>query len=65
MAMPETEMEMVCRHVEQGERHVREEQVRLARLREIGGAADTAEDILELMISLLADHRLHLKRLLS
>lgn len=65
MVTGETELDMVRRHVRQGERHVREQHVRIARLKELGNATIVAEDLLEEMLMVLDEHRLHLARLLA
>lgn len=59
----ETELEMARRHVVVGERHVARQREIVARLRDIGGATDIAEQLLTEFEATLEDHRAHCDRL--
>lgn len=61
----ETELEMVLRHVAQGERHVALQRRIVAHLREIGGDLRLAEQLLAEFEAALGEHRAHRDRLLS
>ena len=54
---------MAQRHVTDGERHVEAQRRIIAHLRELGGATDVAEQLLNEFEDLLAEHRSHLRRI--
>jgi len=63
MAGRETELEMVRRHVAQGERHVALQQEIIGHLRELGGSTELAERLLTEFEQVLQSHREHLRRI--
>jgi hypothetical protein len=63
VAAGETDLEMVLRHVAQGERHVAGQRKLLAHLREIGGDTNMAERLLDLFVITLGEHCAHRDRL--
>jgi hypothetical protein len=63
MDLFESELEMVTRHVAEGERHVALQQQIVAHLGEIGASTAMAEDLLVEFRSTLGRHRAHLLRL--
>jgi hypothetical protein len=65
MPPSESELDMVCRHVAQGERHVALQEKILDHLHEIGGSTEIAEQLLVEFRSTLTAHRSHRDRLLA
>ena len=63
--MEESEIEMVERHVREGEEHVASQREIVASLLPESGLADAARDILALFEETLERHRSHLARLLQ
>jgi hypothetical protein len=63
MALSESELEMVARHVAEGERHVSLQEQIVSHLGEIGASTDMAEELLVEFRSTLGRHRAHLLRL--
>ena len=61
----ESELEMVVRHVREGERHVANQREIVAHLREHGHSTETAEKLLTILEDLLEMHRQHLARIRS
>lgn len=59
----ETELAMVQRHVQESERHVRQQRVRIALLRKSGLVTDDADNFLEEILRVLGMHQAHLNRL--
>jgi hypothetical protein len=59
------QIDMVRRHVADGERHVAAQLDIIERLRELGADTDLAEDLLEEFEAALAQHQVHLAQLLS
>jgi hypothetical protein len=65
MNAPETELEMVTRHVAAGERHVALQEDIVAHLRTLNGSTSLAEELLIEFRSTLAAHRAHRDRILA
>jgi len=63
MKPTETLLEMVERHVREGEAHVRRQRAIILELREIGYPTETAEQLLLQFETTLECHRQHLSRI--
>lgn len=63
MAFGETELEMVRRHVAEGERHVRLQHEIIEHLRVLGAPIEIAEQLMRQFEELLVMHRQHLAKL--
>jgi hypothetical protein len=61
----ETELQMVRRHVRQGEVHIARQRDIITRLHDGGNDTGAAEDLLALFERTLVAHRAHLARLLD
>jgi hypothetical protein len=62
--MAETELQMVQRHVAQGERHLVQQEGLFTRLRLGGLPTDVAQELLTSFRTTLASHREHLNRII-
>ena len=58
-----SDLAMVRRHVAEGQRHVLRQREIIDHLRELGGATNTAEDLLAEFEMTLSEHEAHLERL--
>jgi negative regulator of genetic competence, sporulation and motility len=65
MAYSSADLEMVDRHIAQGERHVTQQEELVARLRSHGLPTDEAENLLEEFRALLLQHREHRRVMLG
>jgi uncharacterized coiled-coil protein SlyX len=54
------QIEMIRRHIAEGEKHVESQRAVVKRLRELGAETGLAEDLLEEFEATLAEHRRHL-----
>jgi hypothetical protein len=57
------QLDMIRRHIAEGERHVAKQRDVIERLYELGGDVGLAEDLLEEFEATLAEHRRHLAEL--
>ena len=62
MVLSESDLEMVRRHVSEGERPIALQHRIIAHLREIGGSTELAEQLLAEFERTLLSHRRHLAR---
>lgn len=65
MTAPESKLEMVQRHVRQGEAHVAKQHEIIAKLHALGRPVDVAERLLESFEYSLDEHRAHLARIIA
>lgn len=61
--MSESEVDMVLRHIREGEQHVTRQREIIAQLSGHHQSTDQAEDLLDLFLLTLAQHRAHFDRI--